>query len=74
MRFSSINPISFYFKKKKEGFAGGFAMVMTILHFVPRFQNEPEISECYQKLTGRKPTTLREFIEREKETLTSVKA
>jgi uncharacterized protein YbjT (DUF2867 family) len=65
--FQSINPVSFYFKKRKDGMASGFAMVMTILHFLPRFQKEPHISDNYQKLTGKKPTSIREFIAREKE-------
>ena len=60
--YQSINPISFYFKKRKEGISNGFAVVMTILHFLPRFQKEPEISVYYQKLTGKKPTSIREFI------------
>lgn len=68
-RFKSINPISFYFKKKKEGVPSDFAIVMTILHFLPRVQAEPQISDNYEKLTGKKPTTIREFLEREKETL-----
>lgn len=71
IRFNSINPISFYFRKKKEGLNGGFAMVMTILHFLPRLQAEPHISDNYQKLTGKVPTTLQEFIEREKEKITT---
>lgn len=65
IRFNSINPISFYFRKKKEGIESGFAAVMTILHFLPRLQTEPTVSDTYQKLTGMKPTTLKEFIERE---------
>ena len=69
IRFKSINPISFYFKKKKEGAKSGFALVVTILHFLPRLQAEPKISDHYQKLTGKVPTTLAEFIEREKEKL-----
>jgi len=71
IRFNSINPISFYFRKKKEGLNGGFAMVMTILHFLPRLQAEPKISDNYRKLTGKTSITLQEFIEREKEKLTS---
>ncbi|MBN3583897.1 NmrA family NAD(P)-binding protein [Algoriphagus aestuarii] len=71
--FKNINPISFYFRKKKEGVTSGFAMVMTILHFLPRLQSEPEISDNYQKLTGKVPTTLKEFIEREKRKITKAK-
>ena len=68
IRFKSINPISFYFKKRKEGIKSGFALVMTLLHFLPRLQDEP--SNNYHKLTGKIPTTLQEFIKREKEKLT----
>jgi len=69
--FNSINPIRFYFRKKNEGFEGAFALVMTILHFLPRLHAEPIISDNYQKLTGKKSTTLREFIKREKEKITT---
>lgn len=65
--FKSIDPISFYFKKRKEGSQISFAIVMTILHLLPRFQKEPEISDKFAKLTGKKATTLEEFIRREKE-------
>ncbi|MEQ9375159.1 MAG: NmrA family NAD(P)-binding protein [Imperialibacter sp.] len=64
--FNSINPLSFYFKKRNEGVQKGFALVMTMLHFLPRFQEEPEISENFEKLTGKSPTRLADFIEREK--------
>ena len=71
IRFQSMNPIRFYFKKRKEGMESGFAMVMTLLHFLPRFQNEPFISDNYHLLTGKHPTTLRDFIQRETEKLTT---
>jgi len=41
-------------------------IVMIMLHFLPRFQKEPVISDNYEKITGKKPTSLGEFIEREK--------
>ncbi|MEQ8361945.1 MAG: NmrA family NAD(P)-binding protein [Cyclobacteriaceae bacterium] len=65
--YRSINPISFYFKKRKEGVGSRFAVVITILHFLPRFQNEPMISENFKLLAGAEPTTIREFILRERE-------
>lgn len=65
IRFQSINPIRFYFKKKREGMDGGYALVMTLLHFLPRIQKEPEISDNYHCLTGKEPTTLYEFLKRE---------
>jgi uncharacterized protein YbjT (DUF2867 family) len=69
-QFRSVNPIRFYFRKRKEGVKSGFAIVMTILHFLPRFQKEPEISESFEMLTGKDPTKLEEFIEREQSRIT----
>lgn len=70
IEYKSINPISFYFRKRKEGLKSDFAIVMTILHFLPRIQKVPELSDSYKSLTGKKPTLLKEFIEREKEKIT----
>ena len=67
IRYKSVNPIRFYFLKRREGVSKGLALVMLLLHFLPRFQHSPRISDNYRKLTGRKPTTLEEFLEREKE-------
>lgn len=67
--FKSVNPISFYFKKRKEGVNSDFAFVMTILHFLPRLQKEPRISNNFVSLTGKQATTLEAFILREKELL-----
>jgi len=70
-QFKSINPISFYFKKKKMGLESGYAFILTLLHFLPRFQSEPAITENYTMLTGKKPTSLKQFIDREKSELIS---
>lgn len=67
VNYKSVNPLRFFLKKKKEGIPNGFAVVMTILHFLPRFQAPPEISDHYERMTGKKPTRLVEFIRREKE-------
>ena len=66
IRFSSVSPFEFYQIKKKEGMIKGMIIVMIMLHFLPRFQKEPVISDFYEKITGKKPTSLKEFIEREK--------
>jgi hypothetical protein len=66
IQYKSINPISFYFKKRREGMSHGFTIVMTVIHFLRRFQKDPEISPNYKNLTSKKPTTLSEFILREK--------
>ncbi|MGB3651104.1 MAG: NmrA family NAD(P)-binding protein [Rivularia sp. (in: cyanobacteria)] len=66
IEFDSPNPFRFYSIKKQDGLETGMILVMIMLHFLPRFQKEPGISDFYEKLTGKKPTTLKEFIEREK--------
>jgi len=63
--FQNVSPLKFYTLKKYEGFKKGLIIVMIMLHFLPRFQKPPRISDFYEKTTGRKPTTLSEFIQRE---------
>ncbi len=64
--FINSNPFRFYRIKKQEGMQKEMIMVMILLHFLPRFQKEPRISDFYEKLTGKKPIGLIEFIKREK--------
>lgn len=66
IKFKNVNPIRFYQIKKRDGMAKGMIIVMAILHFLPRFQKEPQISDFYERLTGKKPTDLKTFIKREK--------
>lgn len=66
LTYKSVNPIRFYRMKRKQGISSGFVWVMTLLHFLPRVQAEPQISNAYYLLTGHQPTSLRAFIEREK--------
>lgn len=44
----------------------GMIIVMILLHFLPRFQKEPGISDFFERLTGKPPTDLHTFIERER--------
>lgn len=69
IKYTSPNPFSFYRLKKKEGMKSGMIIVMIVLHFLPRFQKLPNISDNYEKIIGKKPTTLLEFIKREKDRL-----
>jgi uncharacterized protein YbjT (DUF2867 family) len=64
--YNPVNPIRFFFRKRREGLSTGFAFVMTILHFLPRIQPEPKVSSDYLKLTGVLPATLKEFLTRER--------
>lgn len=64
--YKNVNPLRFFRIKKREGMLKGMIIVMILLHFLPRFQKEPKISDFYERLTGKKPTDLKTFIEREK--------
>lgn len=64
--YNNVSPFKFYTIKKQEGMVSGMIIVMIILHFLPRFQKPPRISDFYERLTGKKPTDLKSFIEREK--------
>lgn len=66
IKYRNVHPLRFYRIKKREGMVKGMIIVMILLHFLPRFQNEPKISIFYKQLTGKKPTDLKTFIEREK--------
>ncbi|OIP02031.1 MAG: NmrA-like family protein [Bacteroidetes bacterium CG2_30_33_31] len=66
IEYKNVNPFRFYQIKKSEGMVKGMIIVMILLHFLPRFQKEPQISDFYESLTGKKPTDLKSFIEREK--------
>jgi len=63
--YNNVNPIKFYRIKRNEGIPAGMIMVMIMLHFLPRFQSEPKISNFYEKLTKKQPTLIAEFIDRE---------
>ncbi|MFP4527836.1 MAG: NmrA family NAD(P)-binding protein, partial [Candidatus Kapaibacterium sp.] len=67
IEYENTNLFSFFRIKRREGLPSGMILVMIMLHLLPRFQSEPEISNFYEKLTGKMPNTLRQFVEREKE-------
>lgn len=69
IKYRNVNPLKFFRIKKREGMVKGMIIVMILLHFLPRFQKEPRISDFYERLTGKKPTDLKTFIEREKESI-----
>jgi len=73
IEYYKVNPFKFYQIKKKENIPSGMILVMLMLHLLPRFQKAPRISNFYELLTGKKPTTLREFIYREKEKFNTLK-
>jgi uncharacterized protein YbjT (DUF2867 family) len=67
VEYKSVNPFKFYSLKKSEGIPKGKILVMIMLHFSPRFRKQPKLSNAYEMLTDKKPTSLKEFVQREKE-------
>lgn len=66
LTYTAVNPFKFFRLKKKEGMVQGMILVMIMLHFLPRFQRPPKINSFYEEITGKKPTPLKEFIQRER--------
>jgi len=69
IEFITVNPFKFFMIKKHDGLNSGLIIVMTMLHFLPRLQSAPKITNNYETLTGNKPATLKEFIARERNIL-----
>lgn len=66
IQYRNVNPLKFYTIKSQEGMAKGMIIVLILLHYLNRFQKVPRISDFYTRLTGKQPTDLKTFIEREK--------
>ena len=60
--YISPNLIQFFLAKKKEKMPTGLVLVMIMLHYLPRFQKEPETTEWVMKITGQLPRTFDQFI------------
>ena len=70
IHYQSPNLFNFYRTKKKEKMPFMLILVMIALHYLPRFQKEPSISDCVEKITGRQPTTFDQFVSDNKTLLT----
>jgi uncharacterized protein YbjT (DUF2867 family) len=69
VRYRPVNPLHFWWIKRRAGLPHSFILVMLMLHFLPRFQSDPPLSTVYEQLTGKKPTPLLAFLAREKDQL-----
>jgi uncharacterized protein YbjT (DUF2867 family) len=72
IRFVNTNPVRFFIQKNKQNLPSGMILVMFLLHFLPRFQGEPKISDFYEQLTGKKPASLKDFLIRNRDLFTSM--
>lgn len=62
LRYRSVSPLWFVLFQLKNGVKLGMAVVMCILHYLPRFQKEPKLSGAYRDVFGREPDSLDAFI------------
>ncbi len=62
IQFKSPNLIRFFLTKRKEKMPVMLILVMIMLHYFPRFQKEPSITDWVEKITGREPITFAQFI------------
>jgi uncharacterized protein YbjT (DUF2867 family) len=71
IKYESPNLLKFYFTKRKENVPFMLIMVMIMLHYLPRFQKEPNISDSVKKIIGTDPIQFSQFIKDNKTALTS---
>jgi uncharacterized protein YbjT (DUF2867 family) len=69
--YLSPNPLSFFIQKRREKVPRMFILVMIMLHYFPRFSKVPRTTEFVYLLTGKQPITFDEFLEENKQLLTS---
>jgi uncharacterized protein YbjT (DUF2867 family) len=60
--FVSPNLLQFIIRKRKEDVAFGYILVLIMLHYLPRFQDIPPVSDDVEKITGEKPIEFEQFV------------
>ena len=62
IQYQSPGLIRFYWQKRKENVPASLILVMIMLHYLPRFQKEPVITDCVKKITGDESVDFGQFI------------
>jgi uncharacterized protein YbjT (DUF2867 family) len=62
INYISPNLLTFYLTKRREKVPAMLALVMIMLHYLPRFQKEPKITDCIEKIFKRQPKSFKHFI------------
>jgi uncharacterized protein YbjT (DUF2867 family) len=70
--FKSPNLLSFFIRKKREGVAASFILVLIMLHFLPRFQSAPKTTNTVQEITARAPREFEDYVRDNKDLLLSL--
>lgn len=64
IRYHAMNPVAFYWRKRRENYPRGYLFMLTLLHVLPRFEKTPLITNDYRMLTGESPSLLQDFAKR----------
>ncbi|MBI2722722.1 MAG: NmrA family NAD(P)-binding protein [Bacteroidetes bacterium] len=70
IQYKSPNLISFFLTKRKEKVPTMLILVMVMLHYFPRFQQEPAITNWVAKILNRQAITFEQFVTYNKKLLT----
>lgn len=62
IKYESPTLINFYIEKRKEKIPNMLILVMMMLHYLPRFQKTPKITDCVKQITNTEPKTFEQFI------------
>ena len=70
IKYVSPSLLQYYLTKRKEKMPLMLILVMMMLHYLPRFQKVPAITDWVKKITNRNPITFEQFIIANKKLLT----
>jgi uncharacterized protein YbjT (DUF2867 family) len=62
INYESPNLWHFFWQKRKENVPFAFILVLIMLHYLPRFQKTPPITEGVKKMLGKEPITFDAFV------------
>ena len=69
IKYESPNLLNFYVTKCKEKTPAALIMVLILLHYLPRFEKEPQITNCIKEITGIEAINFETFISNNKNLL-----
>lgn len=64
IRYRAMNPLAFYWRKRRENYPKDYLFMLTLLHVLPRFRKRPLVTNDYRMLTGESPSLLQDFAKR----------
>uniref|UniRef100_UPI00404B73DE NmrA family NAD(P)-binding protein n=1 Tax=Flavobacterium sp. TaxID=239 RepID=UPI00404B73DE len=70
IQYKSPNLISFFIAKREEKTPTMLILVMIMLHYLPRFQKDIEVTDWVEKILNQQPITFDQFINNNRKALT----